>query len=110
MRNNIKEQIIIDLQNRGLFESFDIQLVDLLAYNIELEKELREQLKVEGYIYTDPNGQKRRNPVSILHRSIIETIQGLSKTLGVFPLNRQKVKSEKYIPEEDDIYNELIKG
>ena len=110
MKNTIKERIIIDLQNRGLFENLDLELIEMLAYNIELEKEFREQLKIEGYIYTDRNGQKRRNPISILHRTAIETIQSLSKTLGVFPLNRQKVKGDQHIIEPDDIYNQFVEN
>ena len=109
MKNNsIKNRILTDLQNRGLFQSFDMELIDMLAYNMELEKDLREQLKTEGYIYTDRNGQKRRHPASILHRSTIEIIQGLSKTLGVFPINRQRVKSEQHMVEPDDIYNQFF--
>ena len=98
----IKDQILNNLENRGLLQQTDLQLIDVLVYQIKLEKKLRDQLELEGFIYTDRNGQKRRNPVYFLYKSTIESIQGLSKTLGLFPLNRQKVKSEKYISDPTD--------
>ncbi|HSR86295.1 MAG TPA: phage terminase small subunit P27 family [Streptosporangiaceae bacterium] len=82
------ERTVAELEAMDLAYQADAELLGAFCSSVALLAEAEQALEAEGKMYTDPNGQKRRNPWLFVRRDAMEGVTRLAGQFGLSPSAR----------------------